>query len=63
MATYSKRLNPGKTTPDDAWNFKNLDPEAVFRRIIVRVKDYQIEGDWVKTLPKNRRPKFEYIPR
>ncbi len=63
LATYSKRLNPGKTTPDDAWNFKNLDPEAVFRRIIVRVKDYQIEGDWVKTLPKNRRPKFEYIPR
>ena len=59
-ATYSKRLKPGKTTPDDQWTFVNYDKDYGFQWMTVRVTQYQIDNDWVKTIQKRRQPKFTY---
>ena len=61
-AVYSKRLNPGKTTPASEWKYKDLNEDEAFQHMTVRVVEYQIDGDWVKTIRKNRQPKFSYRP-
>ena len=30
--------------------------------MVVRVIEYQIDNDWVKTIPKGRQPKYTYKP-
>lgn len=62
-ATYSKRVNPGKTTPEDQWKFKDYDPDIGYQWMIVRVTKFQIDNDWIKVLRKNYQPTFEYKPR
>ncbi|MBQ4436041.1 MAG: Ig-like domain-containing protein [Clostridia bacterium] len=59
-ATYSKRLRPGRTTPEDQWTFENYDKDYGFQWMTVRVVSYQIDNDWVKTIPKRQQPKFSY---
>ena len=59
---YSRQLDPGKTTHTDKWKLEDLDPNAAFQWITVRVTQYQIDGDWVKTLQKRYQPRFEYTP-
>lgn len=61
--TYSKRLNAGKSTPEDQWKFKDYNPDIGFHWMIVRVTKFQIDNDWVKVLRKNYQPTFEYKPR
>ena len=61
-ATYSKRLTPGKTTPADQWKMKDFDEDAPFMHMTVRVVEYQIDNDWVKTIRRNKQPKFVYNP-
>lgn len=61
-ATYSKRLTPGKTTPADQWKMKDFDEDAAFMHMTVRVVEYQIDNDWVKTIRRNKQPKFVYNP-
>lgn len=62
QAVYSRRLDPGQSTPEDRWTLKDFDKDLGFQAIIVRVVEYQIDNDWVKVLPKNRQPKYEYNP-
>ena len=59
-AVYNKRLSPGRTTPEDQWTFEDFDPQYGFQWMTVRVTQYQIDNDWVKTIQKRRQPKFNY---
>ena len=60
--TYGKRLNPGKSTPEDEWKAIDFDKDLGFQRMVVRVIEYQIDNDWVKSIPKGRQPKYTYKP-
>ena len=61
-AVYSKKLRPGESTPSDQWVMKDYDKDAGFQWMTVRVTQFQINGDWVKTIRKNKQPKYEYKP-
>ena len=61
-AVYGKRLGSGSTTPEDKWKLQDYDDEQGFQQMTVRIVEYQINGDWVKTLRKSLRPKYEYKP-
>ena len=60
-ATYSKRLEPGQKTPEDKWKIKDLEKEIPYMGFVVRIVEYQIDNDWIKVIPKNKRPKYEYF--
>lgn len=61
-AVYSKRIGPGETTPATKWVFKDFDQDAGFQWMTVKVVQFQINDDWVKTIRKNKQPTFEYKP-
>jgi hypothetical protein len=61
-AVYTKRLNPGKTTQAREWTCKDRNEDEAFQHMVVRVVEYQIDGDWVKTIRKKLQPKFAYRP-
>ena len=61
-AVYGKTLLPGQTTATDRWQFRDLDKSAGFRRMTVRILEYQINGEWVKTLRSSVRPVYRYTP-
>ena len=42
---------------------RDLNPEAVFHQMTVRITEYQINGDWVKTLRSHLRPVYKYKPK
>ena len=59
-AIYKKSLSAGKTTPEDKWEFEDLDSGKSIKRMTVRVLEYQINGDWVKKLRTSLQPVLEY---
>ena len=61
-AVYGRTLRPGDTTRTDKWKFRDLDDSVGFQRMTVRVTEYQIDGDWVKTLRSHLRPVYKYKP-
>ena len=61
-AVYGRTLGPGQVTTAGKWKFRDLDPEASFQRMIVRIVEYQINGDWVKTLRPRVQPTYRYKP-
>ena len=62
-AVYGRTLVPGAVTKADKWKFRDLNPEAVFHQMTVRITEYQINGDWVKTLRSHLRPVYKYKPK
>ena len=65
-AVYSKRLAPGATTKEDQWKLVNYDKDLAnqtgFAAIVVRVTEFQINNDWVKSIRRNAQPKKKYDP-
>ena len=64
---YNKLLAPGKTTGEDAWKPVDYDREKVngegLGAIRVRISEFQIDNDWVKTVRKNnRQARITYNP-
>ena len=63
---YKKALAPGESTKDNQWKLvdynRNLANQEGFAAIVVRITEFQIDNDWVKTIRKNRQPKKEYDP-
>lgn len=56
---YSKTLAPGKSTAIDGWKLLDYDKDKVntegVAAIRVRIKEFQIDNDWVKLVRKNNR--------
>lgn len=56
---YNKLLAPGKSTPEDGWKLIDYDRVGVnehgLAAIRVRIAEFQIDNDWVKTIRKNNR--------
>ena len=66
-AVYSKPLAPGKSTSADGWKLINFDRERVNQEgmaaIKVRISEFQIDNDWIKTVRKNnRQANIKYDP-
>ena len=65
-AVYSKRLAPGATTKEDQWKLTNYNKDLAnqtgFAAIVVRVTEFQIDNDWVKSIRRNAQPKKKYDP-
>ena len=61
-AVYNKTVYPGKTTIEDQWKLQDCNPEVPYQRMIVRLVEYRIDGDWVKLLRTWLRPSYEYKP-
>ena len=64
---YNKPLGPGRTTPEDGWKPVDYDRDLVIAEgigaIRVRIAEFVIEGDWVKTVRSgNRQMKITYNP-
>ena len=64
---YNKTLAPGKTTSEDGWKPVDYDRDLVntegMAAIRVRIAEFQIDNDWVKTVRKNnRQAKITYNP-
>ena len=52
---YNKPLAPGKTTYADQWKMQNYNKDIGLGGIIVRITEFQIDNDWVKTVRKNNK--------
>lgn len=61
-AVYSKAVDPGKYTPYDQWKLMDFDDAIGFQQMTVRVVEYTIDRDWVKTIRKNHQQKYVYRP-
>ena len=66
-AVYSKPLASGRTTPEDGWKLVDYDRDLVIAEgigaIRVRISEFQIDNDWVKTVRKNnRQARITYNP-
>ena len=64
---YNKPLGPGRTTPEDGWKPVDYDRDLVVAEgigaIRVRIAEFVIEGDWVKTVRSgNRQMRITYNP-
>lgn len=64
---YKKPLAPGRTTPEDGWKPVDYDRDLVIAEgigaIRVRISEFQIDNDWVKTVRKNnRQARITYNP-
>ena len=64
---YNKPLASGKTTPEDGWKPVDYDRDLVnaegIAAIRVRIAEFQIDYDWVKTIRKNnRQARITYNP-
>ena len=63
---YRKTLGPGEYTRESQWKLvdynKDLANQDGIAAIKVRVTEFQIDNDWVKTIRKNRQPKAKYDP-
>ena len=66
-AVYNKPLASGRTTPEDGWKLVDYDRDLVIAEgigaIRVRISEFQIDNDWVKTVRKNnRQARITYNP-
>ena len=62
-AVYGRTLSPGEVSKKDKWKFRDYNPVIGFQRMNVRILEYQINGDWVKTLRAHLRPVYRYRPK
>ncbi len=65
-AVYRKPLGPGAVTKQNQWKMIDYAREYVnghgLAAIVVRIVEFQIDNDWVKTIRKNHQPKTVYNP-
>ena len=55
---YQKTLRPGKSSSDSDWKYVDYAPGdfSAVSRYVVKIVQFQIENDWVKTITRKNQP-------
>lgn len=62
-AVYNKQLDPGHSTPENAWTIKDYNKENEIFYLNVRITEFQIDNGWIKVIPENKQLVYEYYPK
>ena len=62
-ATYRYAVDPGHSTQENRWKIKDYSPNSETFYLVVRITQFQIDNDWIKTIPEKRQPSYEYYPK